>query len=155
MVVEIVNRNQTKLDDEIIEKIPKKFNYLMEYVPSFKNEENTLHIIKQFHYCRNLKLNKASVDLIKATRKRLAGACYGSLEGIWTGMAIGGKWGGNGGWIMGAITQLLCLLVSPCLGGIHGFILGMFMDRTEIFLLINNYRKHIASTAIIESSKNF
>lgn len=50
----------------------------------------------------------------------LSGMIVGAVDGAATSMAIGGKWGGAGGFGFGALSQLVGLIVPTAMGAIAG-----------------------------------
>ncbi|ORM54449.1 hypothetical protein HA41_05530 [Pantoea conspicua] len=70
----------------------------------------------------------------------MAGALFGMMDGAATGMAIGGKWGTGGGWIIGGISQLVGIIVSPIMGGLLGLVVGAATDVDTVRELIADYR---------------
>jgi len=64
-----------------------------------------------------------------------------TLDGISTGMAIGGKWGGAGGIIFGAISQLVGLVVPGIMGGVLGLVGGVTIGYEATGELLNDYRE--------------
>ncbi|MGC0787559.1 hypothetical protein WKH27_19620 [Pantoea agglomerans] len=70
----------------------------------------------------------------------LAGAFIGMLDGAATGMAIGGKWGTGGGWIVGGIAQLVGIIVPTIMGGVTGLIAGAATDTETVMGLMADYR---------------
>lgn len=79
------------------------------------------------------------------TRQRMSGAVSGAIDGFATGMYVGGKWGGGGGWIMGGITQLLCIIMTPFIATPICFVLGFMSDRYTVMQLVKDYRYSIAA----------
>ncbi|MEB7540520.1 hypothetical protein NGC37_19640 [Pantoea anthophila] len=70
----------------------------------------------------------------------LEAAIIGLFDGASTGMAIGGKWGGAGGFIVGGIAQLFGLIIPTIMGGIAGFIGGAITDTETIMNVVAEYR---------------
>ena len=64
-----------------------------------------------------------------------------TLDGISTGMAIGRKWGGAGGIIFGAVSQLVGLVVPGIMGGVLGFVGGITLGYDATGLLLKDYRE--------------
>ncbi|MCT2420071.1 hypothetical protein N1689_19680 [Pantoea sp. XY16] len=64
-----------------------------------------------------------------------------TLDGASTGMAIGGKWGGAGGIIFGATSQLVGLIVPAIMGGILGMVSSITIGYEATGLLLNDYRE--------------
>lgn len=54
---------------------------------------------------------------------------------------MGGKWGGAGGLLVGAISQLVGIIVPTAMGGLMGFIAGAATDAETVGALIANYRE--------------
>ncbi|WP_312829421.1 DUF5862 family protein [Pantoea anthophila] len=70
----------------------------------------------------------------------MEGAIIGLFDGAATGMAIGGKWGGAGGFIVGGISQLFGLIIPTIMGGLAGFVVGAITDTETIQNLLTEYR---------------
>ena len=70
----------------------------------------------------------------------LAGAIIGMFDGAATGMAIGGKWGGAGGFIVGGIAQLFGLIIPTIMGAGLGFVMGAATDSQTVLDLLADYR---------------
>lgn len=70
----------------------------------------------------------------------LAGAVIGLVDGAATGMAIGGKWGGAGGFGFGALSQLVGLIVPTIMGATTGLIVGAATDTATVQGLLADYR---------------
>lgn len=64
-----------------------------------------------------------------------------TLDGMSTGMAIGGKWAGAGGFIFGAISQLVGIIVPAMMGGVLGFVGGVTIGYEATGQLLNDYRE--------------
>ncbi|UIL52627.1 MULTISPECIES: Blp family class II bacteriocin [Pantoea] len=75
----------------------------------------------------------------------LAGALFGMMDGAATGMAIGGKWGTGGGWIVGAISQLVGIIVPPIMGGALGLVIGAATDVDTVREVVADYRATFGS----------
>lgn len=63
-----------------------------------------------------------------------------SLDGMATGMAIGGKYGGAGGFGFGALSQLVGLIVPTIMGGALGFVSGIILGYNSTSALLTDYR---------------
>ncbi|ADO11272.1 MULTISPECIES: DUF5862 family protein [Pantoea] len=70
----------------------------------------------------------------------LQGAVIGMVDGAATGMAIGGKWGGAGGFIVGGISQLFGLIIPTIMGGVAGLVIGAATDTASVQSLLADYR---------------
>ncbi|WP_034917884.1 hypothetical protein [Erwinia sp. 9145] len=62
------------------------------------------------------------------------------LDGMATGMAIGGKWGGAGGFIVGGISQLVGLIIPTIMGGALGLFSGLIIGKEATSQLLSDYR---------------
>jgi len=69
------------------------------------------------------------------------GAIWGLIDGAATGMAIGGKWGGAGGFGFGGLAQLVGLIIPTIMGGVAGAAVGAMTDETTIAALVKEYRE--------------
>lgn len=124
------------------------------------NDELRKHIRKRYHFYKNLCKHPKELDVkfyrdrIRSVKNHLSGLVWGFSDGILTGYALGGKWGGNGGWIAGGITQLLGLFVSGFVTGIYGAFVGALTNRNEVGELLKDYRYSIGSTNSQSTVKN-
>ncbi|WP_238943802.1 hypothetical protein, partial [Pseudomonas sp. AFW1] len=59
-----------------------------------------------------------------------------------TGMAIGGKWGGAGGFGFGALSQLVGLIVPTAMGAIAGGTVGLFTNAETAVGYLGQYREN-------------
>lgn len=64
-----------------------------------------------------------------------------TLDGAATGMAIGGKWGGAGGFGFGALSQLVGLIVPTIMGGVLGMVSSLTIGYEATNLLLKDYRQ--------------
>ncbi|MDT0177633.1 hypothetical protein Q9R34_16510 [Enterobacter sp. BRE11] len=64
-----------------------------------------------------------------------------TLDGFSTGMAIGGRWGGAGGIIFGAVSQLVGLAIPCLMGGVLGLVSGVTLGYEATSQLLNDYRE--------------
>lgn len=62
------------------------------------------------------------------------------LDGMSTGMSIGGKYGGAGGFGFGALSQLVGLIVPTIMGGALGFVSGIILGYDNTSALLADYR---------------
>ena len=63
------------------------------------------------------------------------------LDGMSTGMAIGGKWGGAGGFFFGAVSQLVGLIIPTMMGGALGLVGGIILGYEATGELLHDYRE--------------
>ncbi|WP_034917882.1 hypothetical protein [Erwinia sp. 9145] len=84
--------------------------------------------------------NLSVVEVSAVSGGDLEGAIWGLFDGMATGMSIGGKWGGAGGFIVGGISQLFGLIIPTIMGGIAGFAIGAITDVSTVAALIADYR---------------
>lgn len=121
-----------------------------------KTYENTPR--KQFIACKYQKFmtianNEKCDNLERLYRKmfysvknRTAGLCWGLVDGAMTGFFVSGKWCGNGGWIVGGISQGC----GACIGFItimtYGGLMGLLTSREEVADLLQDYRYTFGST---------
>jgi len=73
------------------------------------------------------------------------GFLWGVGDGAMTGMAIAGKFGNGGGWIAGAISNLVGYVVTPFVGGAIAGIGGAIFGRETIASVLQNYRETLGS----------
>ncbi|MGU2198175.1 DUF5862 family protein [Pseudomonas aeruginosa] len=66
----------------------------------------------------------------------------GAVDGAATGMAIGGKWGGAGGFGFGALSQLVGLIVPTAMGAIAGGTVGLFTNAETAVGYLGQYREN-------------
>ncbi|MDV6869486.1 hypothetical protein FA549_16725 [Pseudomonas aeruginosa] len=64
------------------------------------------------------------------------------VDGPATGMAIGGKWGGAGGFGFGALSQLVGLIVPTAMGAIAGGTVGLFTNAETAVGYLGQYREN-------------
>lgn len=69
------------------------------------------------------------------------GILWGIGDGAMTGMALGGKYGGNGIWGFGALTQLIGYTVTPLIGAVIGGVLGMLYGRDVVAGMLAEFRQ--------------
>ena len=67
----------------------------------------------------------------------LSGMIVGAVDGAATGMAIGGKWGG-----VGALSQLVGLIVPTAMGAIAGGTVGLFTNAETAVGYLGQYREN-------------
>lgn len=82
----------------------------------------------------------SNIELSNVAGGDLAGAIFGLFDGASTGMSIGGKWGGAGGFGFGALSQLVGLIVPTAMGGIFGFVTGAMSDTQTVSTILSDYR---------------
>lgn len=73
-------------------------------------------------------------------RAHTNGAIWGALDGALTGLAIGGKWGGAGGFLFGGVAQLVGWVGSAIIGGAAGGAVGWIYGQPVVANLANSYR---------------
>lgn len=101
----------------------------------------------------NLFSNEDSRRIMKKITKKvmlyLQNVGYTSFKSLWVTAAIGGKWAGSGGWIVGGVLQLYAVTILPICGLCWGFwvsVLGIPKSETDEFL---NYNiKHFGTEGI-------
>lgn len=91
-------------------------------------------------------LNMMEMDLVSAgadltAAQRVDGAVWGLLDGMITGVAIGGKVSGAGGFIAGAVNQLVSAIIGVVGGGLFGAVGGYMLGREGIASSLQNYRE--------------
>ncbi|WDG77625.1 hypothetical protein PUP68_20030 [Pseudomonas chlororaphis] len=84
-------------------------------------------------------LNQHEVDLVSGALS-IKGMIYGLGDGAAAGMAIGGKWGGAGGWGWGGLAQLFGLIIPTGMGAVTGGIGGLLFGQEYIKEVIADYR---------------
>ncbi|BEL82575.1 hypothetical protein SM12BL3_38820 [Serratia marcescens] len=84
-------------------------------------------------------LNVQEVEVVNGAT--LDGAIWGIVDGAATGMSIGGKWGGAGGWGFGALSQLVGIIVPTAMGAVAGGVTGLLTDRETAANMIQSYRE--------------
>ncbi|WDG77623.1 hypothetical protein PUP68_20040 [Pseudomonas chlororaphis] len=83
-------------------------------------------------------LNQHEVDMVSGADFK--GMLTGFFDGASTGMAIGGKWGGAGGWGFGALAQLVGLIVPTAMGAVAGSAIGLLHDSATVAGLMADFR---------------
>ncbi|WP_312742128.1 MULTISPECIES: hypothetical protein [Enterobacteriaceae] len=83
----------------------------------------------------------SNTELSNVAGGDLIGALYGLVDGAATGMAIGGKWGGAGGFGFGALSQLVGLIVPTIMGGFFGVVVGGITNTQTVSSIIADYRR--------------
>lgn len=78
-------------------------------------------------------------------RAHADGAIWGAIDGALTGFALGGKWAGAGGFLVGGISQLAGFALSGIVGGIGGGVAGWWVfGQAPIANLTNSFRNSSA-----------
>ena len=90
-------------------------------------------------------LNVMEMDFVNGgadltAAQRLDGAVWGFMDGMITGVAIGGKVSGAGGFIAGAVNQLVSAIIGIVGGGVFGAIGGYMVGREQIAAVCQEYR---------------
>lgn len=81
------------------------------------------------------------------TNQRIEGAVWGFMDGLVTGVAIGGKVSGSGGFIAGAVNQLVSAIIGIVGGGLFGAIGGFMVGREDIGAVCHDYRETFGSAS--------
>ena len=84
-------------------------------------------------------LNVQEVEVVNGAT--LDGAIWGIVDGAATGMSIGGKWGGAGGFGFGGLAQLVGIIVPTALGAVAGGVAGLMTDRQTVADVAQSYRE--------------
>lgn len=92
----------------------------------------------------NLFANEDTRKILKKITKKvvlyLQNIGYTSVKSLWVTAAIGGKWAGSGGWIVGGVLQLYAVTILPICGlcwGAWVSALGIPKSETDEFLNYN------------------
>ncbi|WP_312742131.1 MULTISPECIES: hypothetical protein [Enterobacteriaceae] len=80
--------------------------------------------------------------------KRMDQIFSNSLDGMATGMSIGGKYGGAGGFGFGALSQLVGLIVPTIMGGTLGFVSGIILGYEKTTALLADYRQQFGQGSV-------
>lgn len=125
-----------------------------------RNLDNEKHIKNRYNYYKNLIVDPAGENIIRFIRCKTRSffdhskACVtSSAVGYFLGLSVGGKWGGNGGWIAGGFTQLICLFVAPFFGLFHGALTGIIFGEADALYILRDYNYTVNSTMATESYK--
>lgn len=89
-------------------------------------------------------LNVMEMDVVSGgltMDQRWEGLIWGAGDGILTGVAIGGKVSGAGGFIAGAVNQLVSAIIGIVGGGILGAAAGFMIGREGVAAVAQNYRE--------------
>jgi hypothetical protein len=124
------------------------------------NSSNKNNALKRYLYYKNV-LGNPTRQNVKSLLKwkwreiveYVKGAISCAAMGTILGLAVAGKWGCNGGWIMGGITQLISTIISVFFGLIHGFCIGILYGECDGIQVIRDYSYTMNSTLGIESRK--
>lgn len=121
----------------------------------FKNENRDFIKQRYLHYkyllgnyCKNETwlLKKFCIRCLKSCYLHLEGCMFGFLTGALNGIALAGKWGGNGGWGVSGIMMGLNILILPWVTGTCGALLGLQCNKYEIMEIAKDYRYACIST---------
>ncbi|AZC32221.1 hypothetical protein C4K38_4269 [Pseudomonas chlororaphis subsp. piscium] len=88
-------------------------------------------------------LSQHEVDLVSGAD--LKGMIHGFWDGAATGMAIGGTWGGSGGFLFGALAQLGGITLAPIMGAAMGTSLGLIHDAKTVAGILADFRANFGS----------
>lgn len=106
-------------------------------------EEDDDYTCKKPH-CHDFNINDCHYHSPKyfwrKSKYKIYNALWCSVNAAGTGMAIGGKYGGAGGWIVGGISQLFGIIVPTIMGFIVGFTGGLIYSKEEMNSVIADYR---------------
>jgi hypothetical protein len=77
--------------------------------------------------------------------QKLSGLLWGITDSGASGYYIGMKWGGSGGFVAGAVAQIIGMTIPTVVGCIYGGIVGLFSDRYVVSDLARDYRYSVGS----------
>lgn len=77
--------------------------------------------------------------------QKLSGLLWGITDSGASGYYIGMKWGGSGGFVAGAVAQIIGMTIPTVVGCIYGGIVGLFSDRYIVSDLARDYRYSVGS----------
>lgn len=82
---------------------------------------------------------------LKPAYERFKLIIWSALQGGITGMLIGGKWSGAGGWGFGALTQIIGMIIPGSAGALFGLFGGMFYTKDYLDDIYANFRQYFGS----------